>query len=631
MKFLQKPENSIAIVLIISFFLPWINVLGFVNVSAYQIPRAIEGLCKVFSALDEQPESLPSNLYLLYVLYLIPLCSCITLIGSTYKKDTRISSGIAGTVIFVVLAYALISKEVPKFEIGVLEDFGIGLWITLAASAAMLLEVLGITGKIKSILKAKKKVVQADNIEASQVSGPGQELESERICPKCGKTYDSSYKYCPICGLKLESSTKICPGTPKGEDNIQPFRNIGHVTQAIQGDTTQEANRTYPANTPSLHFSRDKLLVVVLLGIFIAVCLVAICNDHNVFQNLAQKKKIASNGSQQQTAPISNDDEYLEYETSYGTAYGIKPTDCKKAIEWLDKWPLYGASWNSKVLHTINEFVFSFILNEGGARNYYGWYAEKLDPSHFLVCYAFNFNNEEPGLVSALLFVVKDSGEVFTRTKEDDSYLYFLSVSSFPHAIMRDFPADEFIDSNDIVKVGIDRYNQFSKHVVSQEAKDYKDGQVNLSFDPPYVAASALLQMGLSPTEVVAKFGPPNDKKCADWEYDEMDRRYYKQLEYNYNGLSFCFEAESNEMISDPYFMTSKISIHTPRFAIGDIHVNSTVETALNHYKPGHADITKDKDAVYIADNDEAGLVLFHYGTQAIHKIVLWQGPRGTD
>ena len=135
---MSKAENICALGLIIFFFFPWISIGGFISFAGYEIPDIAKGLGQ-FAALGSRTGKVDPQIYLYYLLYLIPIFSVLTIIFGMTDKTTKITGLIAGTTPIAALIYALSQIGSDTFE-----GMAIGAWLTLLTAIAMLLAVAGI-------------------------------------------------------------------------------------------------------------------------------------------------------------------------------------------------------------------------------------------------------------------------------------------------------------------------------------------------------------------------------------------------------------------------------------------------------------------------------------------------------
>lgn len=153
-KFISKLENICAIGLIIFFFLPWINIAGFISVSGYELPDVVKGFGQL-AALGSKTGKSGLQSYFFYLVYLIPIFSALTIYYGVTDEDKKVTGLIADIVPFSELfkVTGLIAAIVPisllfyaliKMGTDVFDGMAIGAWLTLATAIAMLLSVYGI-------------------------------------------------------------------------------------------------------------------------------------------------------------------------------------------------------------------------------------------------------------------------------------------------------------------------------------------------------------------------------------------------------------------------------------------------------------------------------------------------------
>lgn len=133
---IKKLENICAIIIIVAFFFPWVS-LGIVSFSGYELPNLLSALNSFASAFSENGESSPEGANYLYAVYLIPLLSIGILIMEYLGKESKNLCFIAGSINVIGFLYSLIQTQ---GEVGL---YGIGIWVTVLASIAMLLSAAG--------------------------------------------------------------------------------------------------------------------------------------------------------------------------------------------------------------------------------------------------------------------------------------------------------------------------------------------------------------------------------------------------------------------------------------------------------------------------------------------------------
>ena len=139
MKFMSKAENLCAVGLIVFFFLPWISIGGFISFAGYEIPNTAKGLGQFAAAMGSRTGKVDPQVYLYYLIYLMPIFSVLTIIFGMAGISTKATGLIAGAVPIVALIYALSQRGLDTFEV-----MAIGAWLTLLTAIAMLLAVVGI-------------------------------------------------------------------------------------------------------------------------------------------------------------------------------------------------------------------------------------------------------------------------------------------------------------------------------------------------------------------------------------------------------------------------------------------------------------------------------------------------------
>jgi hypothetical protein len=130
----KKLENICASIIVLAFFLPWLD-LGFISFSGYSLPNLANSMGSIAQSFDENTQS--SN-YGVYLVYLVPLLACLVLLFSYLNKPSKNISLASGFVNIIGFCYHLITQSD-----GSISMYGIGIWITLLASIVMVLSSLG--------------------------------------------------------------------------------------------------------------------------------------------------------------------------------------------------------------------------------------------------------------------------------------------------------------------------------------------------------------------------------------------------------------------------------------------------------------------------------------------------------
>ena len=122
--------------LVVAFFLPWVS-LGVISFSGYDMGGLVNMAGSFASAGGG---SVPAEAYLVYLLWLIPICGGLLAYFSYSKNEkTNMMTMVAGAVPLVFFLYGLIKAGGDMFN-----GMAIGLWITLLAAIACLLVRFGV-------------------------------------------------------------------------------------------------------------------------------------------------------------------------------------------------------------------------------------------------------------------------------------------------------------------------------------------------------------------------------------------------------------------------------------------------------------------------------------------------------
>lgn len=121
----EKIVNVCASTIVISFFLPWINLLGIVSASGYDLTKVPEYGVRI---------------------WIIPLLSVVTIGLGYFKIKPHGAAAIAGIVPLLFVAYVLLfltqnaGNNWDSMMLGIVRNsFSIGIYLTIAASAVMLI------------------------------------------------------------------------------------------------------------------------------------------------------------------------------------------------------------------------------------------------------------------------------------------------------------------------------------------------------------------------------------------------------------------------------------------------------------------------------------------------------------
>jgi len=137
----RKPEIPVNIVticsaiVVIAFFLPWVRY-G-VSYPGYEIPD-IARLAARMTSFKSWTGRFDINVYLVYLLYIIPVGATAVLILSYLQKPVQILAMVLAALPLAGFVYGLISMGFKIFSY-----IGIGGWLTIVAAAVMALSLAG--------------------------------------------------------------------------------------------------------------------------------------------------------------------------------------------------------------------------------------------------------------------------------------------------------------------------------------------------------------------------------------------------------------------------------------------------------------------------------------------------------
>lgn len=125
-----------AAVIVVSFFLPWVKY-G-VSYSGYEIPDIARMVAKVTS-FKSWTGHFDVNVYLVYLLFIVPVGAVAILVLSAINKPVRILT-------MAVAALPLAGFVIGLIKVGfkIFTYIGPGGWLTIAAAAAMALSLAGV-------------------------------------------------------------------------------------------------------------------------------------------------------------------------------------------------------------------------------------------------------------------------------------------------------------------------------------------------------------------------------------------------------------------------------------------------------------------------------------------------------
>jgi hypothetical protein len=136
----MKIRTILSAGLLVSFFLPWINILrSFISFGGHQLPKAIGTMVEMLGSRSPIPEPVS---YLFYGLYLIPLCCVINIIkdlGISQIKRYFLNEFVIGFVFSAIILVIMIVSDKETKEFGL----SIGYYLTA------LLSLIGLFVEIK--------------------------------------------------------------------------------------------------------------------------------------------------------------------------------------------------------------------------------------------------------------------------------------------------------------------------------------------------------------------------------------------------------------------------------------------------------------------------------------------------
>jgi hypothetical protein len=123
---LKQPQKIAAVIFLAAFFLPWINIMGLIQLSGYNLPSAISGLAQMGNAFSEGTEQVSVIQY--YLVYLIPLAAITTILT---KKRSRVIEVVPVVMVFLGLGYLVADGNIDSEA---MQFVGIGAYGTIFAA-----------------------------------------------------------------------------------------------------------------------------------------------------------------------------------------------------------------------------------------------------------------------------------------------------------------------------------------------------------------------------------------------------------------------------------------------------------------------------------------------------------------
>ena len=136
MRAFSRADNVCALLLVVFLFFPWIDIGGIVSAAGYQLPGAVRQMAGTLGQAG-QPVQVNAQLYLFYLIYLIPAFALATLALNASGFNAKLTSLLAGALPLVLLAIAWAKAGNDLFRI-----LGVGAWLTLIAGLALIVVAL---------------------------------------------------------------------------------------------------------------------------------------------------------------------------------------------------------------------------------------------------------------------------------------------------------------------------------------------------------------------------------------------------------------------------------------------------------------------------------------------------------
>jgi len=125
-----------AAVIVVAFFLPWIKFGG--SFAGYEIPDIARVVGKATS-LKAWTGKFDINVYLVYALWLVPICAAAVLAMKATGKDASLVAWFPAVVPLAGFLYGFVRAGLDIFSY-----IALGGWITIIAGVVMLLALLNI-------------------------------------------------------------------------------------------------------------------------------------------------------------------------------------------------------------------------------------------------------------------------------------------------------------------------------------------------------------------------------------------------------------------------------------------------------------------------------------------------------
>ena len=125
-----------ATIILVAFFLPWVRYGG--SYTGYEIPDIARIAAKATS-FKAWTGRFDINVYLVYLLYLVPIGALAILVLSAVSRPLGIVAMIVAAMPLAGFVYGIFSMGFKLFS-----HIGIGGWLTIVAAAVMALALAGI-------------------------------------------------------------------------------------------------------------------------------------------------------------------------------------------------------------------------------------------------------------------------------------------------------------------------------------------------------------------------------------------------------------------------------------------------------------------------------------------------------
>ncbi len=155
----RRPEVWLAFALLLTFILPWLQLGAFATGSGLQLaglPFLLDDVRGAFAQPDPDPAATQS-IWVLHLLYLLPLAAIATLVLAALRKPWRAAALLAGLMPWAAIAYAFsfdldavaqqAGQAPPPAGHSLFDVLGIGAYGSLLAGLLLALRALGLLGR----------------------------------------------------------------------------------------------------------------------------------------------------------------------------------------------------------------------------------------------------------------------------------------------------------------------------------------------------------------------------------------------------------------------------------------------------------------------------------------------------